>query len=231
MIFGDKKGLSDVITNVLIILLVIVAVGIIAAFLFPLIRNSTDNANEGVSCLNVDVLPISCSYLQLSANSFNANVTIKRGSGGYVLDESKVVLTKQDGSSDVKILSASNLAKLGEFATIIEQVNAINYPPKNVQVSVKLKGSRNSCSTSQTIACSACPTLSCSQITDSTSCTAQFGCTPTTVLCSTYTIQGQNECNAAPPCNWVSFPAPGGGTSSGCQGTSHFSCTGNYQKC
>lgn len=223
----NKKGLSDVITNVLIILLVIVAVGIIAAFVFPLLRGTTNQAGEGVSCLSIDILPISCSYLQLSANSFNVNVTIKRGSGSYVIDDLKLILAKQDGSNDVRTISNANLLRLEEFATIIESANSINYPPKAAGVSVKIKGSRNSCSASQTVACSACPTRSCSDITNAASCTAQFGCTFNTALCSTYTVPGPAACNADPSCIGVFSPMPGGGTNFGCQAR----CTGNYQKC
>ena len=83
----NKKGLSDVITNVLIILIVIVSVGIIAAFIFPLLKNSTSTAGEGVSCLSVDISPVSCTYLQFSANSYNANVSIKRGSSILLREE------------------------------------------------------------------------------------------------------------------------------------------------
>ena len=48
MVFSDKKGVSDVITTILLILISITAIAIIAAFVIPWVKNSLD---KGGSCL------------------------------------------------------------------------------------------------------------------------------------------------------------------------------------
>lgn len=79
-----KKGLSDIVTNVLIILLVLVAVGIIWLFLRPTV-SSVGNVQGSTDCLTIDVQPVSCT----GGNT----VTIKRNAGVGALRGIVVVST------------------------------------------------------------------------------------------------------------------------------------------
>ncbi|MEK6889995.1 MAG: hypothetical protein AABX35_02295, partial [Nanoarchaeota archaeon] len=155
MIFGDKKGLSDVITNVLIILLVIVAVGIIAAFLFPLLRGTTGQAGEGSSCLTVDVLVKKCEIVQSGSGFFgplyNANVLLSRGVGKSEIVEANIILENNDKSNNITKISSPG--SLVEYATISQTVTGVNFKPKSASVAVKLNGARNACSESSKVEC------------------------------------------------------------------------------
>lgn len=78
-----KKGLSDIVTNVLIILLVLVAVGIIWLFLRPTV-SSVGQVQGSTECLTIDIQPVSCS---------GGSVVMKRNPGTGNLKGVVIVLT------------------------------------------------------------------------------------------------------------------------------------------
>ena len=147
----NKKGLSDVITNVLIILLVIVSIGMIAAFLVPLLKGTTDKAQGANTCLTIDVLAKKCEVAQNGANDYNVSVLISRGVGKTEISEAKVILEKEDGSSN--ITNFANPSSLTEYASLSHSLARINFKPKSASVAVKLKGANNACETSERVSC------------------------------------------------------------------------------
>ena len=82
----NKRGLSEIVTNVLIILLVLVSVGIIWAVLNSTIRNGTGQLGGAADCLTVQLEPISC-------DSTNNEVTLRRGAGEGALKEVSIVVS------------------------------------------------------------------------------------------------------------------------------------------
>ena len=58
--FGEKRGLSDVVTVSLIILLAIAAVVIVWTFVRPTIEGAGKQVKSGGSCVGMDVAPESC---------------------------------------------------------------------------------------------------------------------------------------------------------------------------
>ncbi|MEK6889993.1 MAG: LamG domain-containing protein [Nanoarchaeota archaeon] len=146
----NKKGLSDVITNVLVILIVIVAVGIVAAFLIPLLKGTTDKAQGANTCLTIDVLVKKCEVAQNGANDFNVSVIVSRGVGKSEIGEATVVLNKDDGSSSLTKLI--NPGSLVEYASV-SHFNRTNFKPSFASVAVKLTGSNNACDASQKVNC------------------------------------------------------------------------------
>jgi hypothetical protein len=147
----NKKALSDVITNVLIILLVIVAVGIIAAFLVPLLKGTTDKAQSANTCLTVGVLVKKCEVAQNGANDYNVSVLISRGVGKTEVSEAKIILEKDDGGSNITSFSSPN--SLTEYASLSHSLARINFKPKTASVAVKLAGANSACDASEIISC------------------------------------------------------------------------------
>ncbi len=96
----NKKGLSGVVTNVLIILLVVVAVGILWAFVSPLFTQSGEKIQQAQACLDMQLEPIKC-----VAAGTDANVTVKRDAGEANLAEIKIIFEKADGSSEVETVT------------------------------------------------------------------------------------------------------------------------------
>lgn len=58
----NKSGLSNIVTMVLIILLVLVAIGIIWFFIRPFIFNSSEQLEGVESCFQTTVEPTKCLY-------------------------------------------------------------------------------------------------------------------------------------------------------------------------
>ena len=56
----EKKGLSDVVTTVLIILLALAAIAIVWAFVGPMIRNTSTSSELQKKCFDVEVRPTTC---------------------------------------------------------------------------------------------------------------------------------------------------------------------------
>ncbi|MEK6889992.1 MAG: hypothetical protein AABX35_02280 [Nanoarchaeota archaeon] len=151
----NKKALSDVITNVLIILLVIVAVGIIAAFIMPLLRNTGTQVTEGTSCLSVNVEVASCVYNSsgIGTNLNGANITIKRGPGAYNVDAVRFILEKADGTTNITSFTNVDIAAFTEFASLVKNVAPNSVAPKAAGVAVTMAGAKNSCPESPRVTC------------------------------------------------------------------------------
>ncbi len=91
----NKKGLSDVVTSVLVILLVLAAVVIIAAYILGIVNKSGSEIGGSAACISLQLYPTTCTYVvnkDGSGNSLNYNLTVKA--------------TKQGQDSKVKQLDA-----------------------------------------------------------------------------------------------------------------------------
>ncbi len=85
-----KRGLSDVVTTGLIILLAIAAVVIVWSFVRPAITDVGEKISG--ECLTVDVEPVSCT-------GSGASVRVKNGPGDTTIDTVRVIFyTGTDGS-------------------------------------------------------------------------------------------------------------------------------------
>ncbi|MDP4039666.1 MAG: hypothetical protein Q8P57_03750 [Candidatus Pacearchaeota archaeon] len=106
MVF-NKKGVSAVVANVLIILLVVVGVALIWAAVRPAIEDATEDIDSG--CLTVSVEPVSC-----SANSGAGFAVLRRNVGASDVDVTglRVIHTKNDGTSTTDDIDGS-LEELG----------------------------------------------------------------------------------------------------------------------
>ncbi len=92
----EKRGLSDVVTVSLIILLAIAAVVIVWSFVKPTIENTGKQISES-NCLGVNIRPISCN---LTSNS----VIVDNGVGDSKIDGIRLVYYKtiaSDSESEV----------------------------------------------------------------------------------------------------------------------------------
>jgi len=74
----SKKGLSDIITNVLIILLVLVAISIIWFFVRPTIQQGAGALGGASDCLTIQLEPISCT---ITGASYSAQIRRNPGEG------------------------------------------------------------------------------------------------------------------------------------------------------
>jgi hypothetical protein len=100
----NNKGLSTVVTTLIIILLVLVATGIIWGVVNNLLGRSTSNIQTSAKCLDVDIKATKVIPASNSTNETNYNVTLRRSSTGDqdMLFYAKVVFyNDQDNSGPV----------------------------------------------------------------------------------------------------------------------------------
>jgi len=90
----NKKGLSAVVTTLMIILLVLVAVGIIWVVIRNVVETGTENIDIGSKCLAVSVKPV-------AYDSVTKTVTLERSAGGEAIDGVKIVFSNDSASGDV----------------------------------------------------------------------------------------------------------------------------------
>lgn len=92
-----KRGLSEIVSTVLIVLLALVAVGVVWAFVNPLLKDASKDAELSAECLRVDVRPVSCTYTNLASNSnklvVNAQAQNKGGGAVKIIG----ILNRKDG--------------------------------------------------------------------------------------------------------------------------------------
>lgn len=96
----SKKGISAVVTTVLIILISIIAVVILWAALKPTLQSTSGRGGSAISCSEVLLDLDSCVYAGSSIN-----VTVSRSGGGTANDLNVTVAVSDDDSS----VSTSNV--------------------------------------------------------------------------------------------------------------------------
>jgi len=87
--FSNKKGLSDVVTTLIIILLVIVAIGIVWIVVRGVIESGTEEIDYGSKCLQVS---IQTTAVDCTAGT-TCLATIKRNAGGEPIDGIKFIFS------------------------------------------------------------------------------------------------------------------------------------------
>ena len=104
LVMKNRKGLSAVVTNLIIILLVIVAVGIV----WVVVNNLIQDTSEGISLKKITIgLDIS----NVAFDGSNINVTIQRSSGAGNLTGVKILIYNAAGDSQ----AYEEVTSLGEL--------------------------------------------------------------------------------------------------------------------
>ena len=80
----NKRGLSQVVTSVLIILVVLAAVMLIWAFIRPLISQVGENIGASDDCIAIDLKATRCIADGVNADSYNVTVTRNAADGDLV---------------------------------------------------------------------------------------------------------------------------------------------------
>ena len=143
----NKKGLSDVITNVLIILLVVIAVSIIGYFVLPMITKSGEKIQSAEACLSVSLELVKCTL-----SDTLANVTVKRNPGEATLKELKLIFEKEDGSTS----SSTETEVPEQLETKLYNNLDLGFSPKSVAVAAGIadaQGAVTYCTASQKLNC------------------------------------------------------------------------------
>ena len=112
----NKRGLSAVITTLLIILLVIVAVGIVWVVVRNVIEEGVETLDLGTKCLAVDLRAISVSVDVVDADTYA--VTLTRSPGGETISGVKINLFNSTDNSGIINFGVT----VGEFDTVTQNL-------------------------------------------------------------------------------------------------------------
>ncbi len=107
----NKKGLSAVVTTLLVILLVLVAVGVIWVVIRNVVESGAETIDISSKCIAVDVS--AQSVTAVSGEEGNYSVTLKRNAGGDTIGGVKVNIFNSTASSGLIDFGAT----LGELET------------------------------------------------------------------------------------------------------------------
>ncbi len=116
----NKKGLSTIVTTLIVILLTLVAVGIVWAVISGVLKTGVSTVDTDSECLKIDLKASNVNCVTFGSNS-NCSVKITRSPGGITFAGLKVIFKSNSVSSSVTDVPG-NIAELGS-ATV--QVNSI----------------------------------------------------------------------------------------------------------
>jgi FlaG/FlaF family flagellin (archaellin) len=156
----SKRGLSDVVTTVLIVLLTIVAIAILWSFLQPLFTSSGQKVQTQQQCLALSLEINSCTT-NISTTKNITFVNVKRNPGEAPLKEVKLIFEKADGTTKVIQKTFASFNELETQQYLADTVADLGYlagPNKPTEVSVSGgiddgKGKVVYCNPTQPIVC------------------------------------------------------------------------------
>ena len=120
---NNKKGISDVVTTVLIILLVLAAIVIVWSFIRPTLQRGGENIDVSSRCLDLTATVVSCAEQPLLAGERNYDVVVRNDNS--VATKLKVVFTNssttytKDSAGEIAAFSTSGT----EFSGLIGDAN------------------------------------------------------------------------------------------------------------
>ena len=123
-----KRGLSAVITTLIIILLVLVAVGIIWVVVRNLLQEGAEQIDISAKCLAVDMTAVSVTAV--TNETGNYSVTLKRSAGGEAIGGLKLTLfnsTDNSGVMDFGTAPDELETKTQKIAAGVTNANKLEY--------------------------------------------------------------------------------------------------------
>jgi hypothetical protein len=102
-----KRGISDIIVSMIMIVIVLGAITIVWFLIRGFVGTGSEQINTGTQCLEVDIAPISLAC----AGSSNAtcDVTVSRGAGGKEIGGIKLVFANSTGTKNYVHDSSGNI--------------------------------------------------------------------------------------------------------------------------
>ena len=154
-----KRGLSDVITTVLIVLLAIGAIAIVGGLVFSLIQDAGDAMQT--QCLQLDIEPVNC-VVHGDDGSNYSDVTYRWNSGDVELTGVRVLVTDESNSNAVdtgdapsSTLATSRVTNLNVTDAGLEFTNVNELRASVAGVIIDSRGNEHTCPEARrTIVCS-----------------------------------------------------------------------------
>ena len=118
--FKQKRGVSEVLATILIVLFVIAALVIVSAVLFQFIRSRSDEIKIKADCASITLSIIKAKYELTAAN---LSITVKKDRGDVDLYSMKFFI---DGKEKAPAVGSgnTNLSTLGEGSYVFSGISA-----------------------------------------------------------------------------------------------------------
>src|SRR3989344_2913423 len=156
----NKRGLSGVVETVLLVLLTVVAIGVIAAFVVPLVQNNLDSAgscldvfdqvilNEAYTCLNSESADLDETTVDLEDYILNEDVLVSIKVGKIEVDGFLVALSREGETKTFEIKKEDLAAMDGAdgvsmYRKRLNSNDPIEIPTKNEGKTYRIRGFAN----------------------------------------------------------------------------------------
>jgi hypothetical protein len=151
----QKRGISDIITTVLIILLAIAAVVLIWGFIKRPIEKGGQQIGAATDCMSLKLTPISCTIVNNATTHIKSiHAGVKWADGDVTLTRIKFVFTDSGGATLVKdVVKSSSLTLLSTQTTDFTDSSSTlgtSVSLSAVGVIQPTNGKETTCTTSQT---------------------------------------------------------------------------------
>jgi len=152
----QKKGVSEVVTTILFVLLSIVAVVIVGAFVRTQLTGTTSQAALSKACLDLNLEATNCKYVTI-ANGTNYNASVNYRRGGQKLDfelrSVSIIFEFPDGTTS--IAKSSNIPEVLEIKKETVLLTAIPSKVSATGVLVNQGGKEYTCEVYTKVDCEA----------------------------------------------------------------------------
>lgn len=159
----DKRGISPVIATILLILITVAAVSILAAFIYPMIKENTETATVCFDAQQQVQIETANGRTCFNQTSYNVSVQIKKNPGtqSSEVTDVQIILTDTEGNTIAKLISkdalnSKTLPSDNEAKTFIVNSSNKNITKVAIAPIVKTGNTENPCDAGQAVNLPAC---------------------------------------------------------------------------
>lgn len=132
--FNSRKGVSEVVANILIVLLVIVGIAVI----WSVVKPTIDKGAKGIQgdCFTISVQPVSC-----TSSGGKWTVGVKRNPGAGTFEKIELLFNGPTGETKLVDGGITVLTELSTTSSAdIEELVQIGFTPKSVNTVLRVNG-------------------------------------------------------------------------------------------
>ncbi len=131
--FNSRKGVSEVVANILIVLLVIVGIAVI----WSVVKPTIDKGAKGIQgdCFTVSVQPVSCT----SPNG-KWKVGVKRNPGAGTFEKIELLFNGPTGETKLVDSEITVLTELSTTSSVGIDASSWGFTPKSVNTVLRVNG-------------------------------------------------------------------------------------------
>lgn len=150
----NKKAVSDIVSTVLIILLVVAAIAIVGAIVLNVVGKTGPKVDTLTSCISLDIKPNACAARATSGAVLGASFI--RNAGGADIKVAKVKMIFQDDAGVTKV-NSEVLGDPTEFTPYSNTSIITTTGVTKMAISATLEGATEPCPISAPITCTRVP--------------------------------------------------------------------------